>query len=522
MSRGQVFTDLPQTRVGSNMFDLSHSVKQSFKMGTLTPHLALEVVPGDKIRIKPETLIRFSPLLAPSMVDVKVTQHYFFVPYRLIWENFTEWITGNVEAEAPYLQSIESQPVTEGSILDYLGVPPGLGYGAYDNSKLSALPYYAYYFIWYNYYRDQNLQDTYTWSPAVDGPNYVSLNAEPYPRAWNHDYFTSCLPWPQKGDSVQIPLFDDGRLDVQYDNTNHATIINRTTGNPLTGSANPLYSNASGLFVTQSATPIGFDPSGSLYVAPADEASTINSLRRAIKLQEWLELNARGGTRYIENIMAHFGVASSDKRLQRPEYIGGAKSQMVISEVLSTAETTNDSLLTPVGKMAGHGINATSGNSMDFFVEEHGIIMGIINVQPSSGYFQGIERMWKRETPLDYYWPSFANIGEQAVLNQEIYFKGIPGTNEGEDYATFGYIPRYSEYKYKNNRIAGEMRSSLLYWHLDREFETAPALNEEFIQCRPSKRIFAVEDENVDEIYAHIYHDIKAIRKMPKYGIPTI
>jgi hypothetical protein len=236
------------------------------------------------------------------------------------------------------------------------------------------------------------------------------------------------------------------------------------------------------------------------------EAATINTLRRAFALQRWLELNARSGTRYIESILANFGVQSSDGRLNRPEYIGGSKQKMTISEVLSTAQTidqaSND---VPIGQMAGHGISVGGGNTFNYTAEEHGWIIGIINVQPKTAYSQGLPKKFSRVLDrLDYYWPSFANIGEQAILNQEVYCDNGETIQDLE--STFGYIPRYAEYKYENNRVSGEMRDTLNYWHMGREFVSAPVLNDSFIWCDPTTRIFA--DESGAQIFAHIFNNI--------------
>lgn len=261
---------------------------------------------------------------------------------------------------------------------------------------------------------------------------------------------------------------------------------------------------------TSAQTAVSIDNSSSL--VGSVESQDINSLRRAFKLQEWLERNARGGTRYIENILTHFGVKSSDARLQRPEYLGGSRGNMVISEVLSTADTENS----PVGQMAGHGISMTAGNEFSYYCEEHGWIIGIINVQPVTAYQQGLHKSLNRNDRLEYYWPSFANIGEQEVKRSELY------VSDQDNDVTFGYIPRYAEYKYMNSRVAGEMRGNLSFWHLGRIFDQPPVLNQEFIESNPSTRIFAVEDQNVDHIYAHIFNNVKAQRKMPVFGTPML
>lgn len=319
-----------------------------------------------------------------------------------------------------------------------------------------------------------------------------------------------------KGDAVQLPLTENLDAPVVLDNSlGQQSFVRTADGAVATGDvAGQAVDGAltTGAFDTLS----NLDPNGSLVVDIQADAVDINTVRRAFRLQEWLEKNARGGTRYVENILAHFGVKSSDARLQRPEYLGGTKHNMVISEVLSTAETE-----VPVGNMAGHGISVGGGNSFKYRCEEHGYIVGVINVQPDTAYLQGLHRKFTRFDRLDYAWPTFANIGEQEVLNKEVYATGPSGHNPNPD-EIFGYIPRYAEYKFENSRVAGEMRDSLSHWHLARIFSTPPALNEEFIQADPSLRIFAVTDPDVDHIYAHIFNRISAVRKLPRYGTPTI
>jgi hypothetical protein len=479
----------------------------------------MDCVPGDKVKISTETMLRFAPLIAPVMHKVNVTTHYFFVPNRILWPNWEQWITGNLDVVAPYSYFYDI-PVK--SLGDYLGLPTeatpnGYVYPDRNAQTFSPLSIAAYNKIWNEYYRDQNLQSELVDS-LTDGENTAfGTSATSYAksgvrqRAWQHDYFTSCLPWAQKGDAVTIPLGEFTDVPLEYI-PGQEQKVNYLDGSPIINAA--LGSNASAVLQDSLSTyRTNLDNSDSLKAKTSEltaEAADINSLRRAFRLQEWLERNARGGTRYIESILAHFGVKSSDARLQRPEYLGGSKGKMVISEVLSTAETT-----APVGQMAGHGISVSGGNEFQYNVEEHGWIIGLISVTPDTAYQQGLHRSLNKFDRLDFYWPTFANIGEQEVKAKEIY-----GSSEFGD-TTFGYVPRYAEYKYLNSRVAGEMKTSLDYWHLGRIFAEEPNLNGDFIACEPSTRIFAVEDPDVDNIYAHIFNNIKAIRKMPKYGTPS-
>jgi hypothetical protein len=373
----------------------------------------------------------------------------------------------------------------------------------------------AYQCIYNEYYRDQNLQTPVDYK-LTDGNNNTDAGDRERlttlrQRAWEHDYFTASLPFAQKGAAVDIPIGTlQGDTRVTFD-ADYAPGFNYATGSGSAGGGQ--FNTYIGSTIPENGTwPAG---TGSSLIAKTSETdvepATINDLRRAFRLQEWLEKNARGGTRYIENILTHFGVRSSDKRLQRPEYITGVKSPVVVSEVLNT--TGQDGGL-PQGNMAGHGISVTSGKSGSYYCEEHGYIIGIMSVMPKTAYQQGIPRTFLKTDSLDYFWPTFANIGEQEVAKQELYAY----TANAND--TFGYVPRYAEYKYMPSRVAGEFRTSLNYWHLGRIFATEPSLNSDFIECDPTKRIFAVEDPETDVLYCHVLNKIKAVRPMPKYGTP--
>lgn len=504
-----VFNTVQYPKVPSNTFDMSHDVKMSFKMGKLYPTLVMDCIPGDRVRLNSETMLRFAPLISPVMHRVNVTTHYFFVPNRLVWPNWEKWITGELEVVPPYIQTDDTfSTYFEGSLADYMGIPTGTDF--MQEHKLNALPFAAYWLIYNEYYRDQNLIAEKQTLPLSNGPNSTTLGRdEPANRAWMHDYFTASLPFAQKGDSVMLPLGNFEDVAVKFKGGFQP--IMRSPFPPLAELSGTIAASATGKINTGGNASL-IDPNGSLIAdtsALEAQASDINTLRRAFRLQEWLERNARGGTRYIENIMAHFGVRSSDARLNRPEFLGGAYQKMVISEVLSTAETE-----VPVGQMAGHGISVGSGKQFTYSCEEHGFIIGIINVQPVTAYQQGINKMFSRPDRLDYYWPSFANIGEQEVKVKELYVKG------SDPEATFGYVPRYAEYRYMSSRVAGEMRSSLNHWHLGRIFTSEPALNATFVEANPSTRIFAVQTD-VDHIYGHIFNNLRALRKIPKFGTPS-
>jgi hypothetical protein len=498
-----LFNSIKLQRPKKNVFDLTHDVKLSADMGNLTPILTLECVPGDKFELGCESLIRFAPMIAPVMHRMDVTMHYFFVPNRIVWSNWEKFITdANSGLVMPYMMSnhfearYTSAIPTGRKTLDYLGVAPPPD--ASVATPINALPFAAYQSIYNEYYRDQNLIAPVNYK-LTDGDNSTTVDrinelSSLRKRAWEHDYFTASLPFAQKGQAVDIPL---GEVNIPYqkiEGTGGFDVLHVDGTYPVDPAPTPL-------------TPGLYAPDTTATVEP----TTINDLRRAFRLQEWLEKNARGGTRYIENILTHFGVKSSDKRLQRPEYITGVKSPVVISEIVNTTGQT-DGL--PQGNMAGHGMSVSSGRSGSYYCEEHGYIIGIMSVMPKTAYQQGIPKTFLKNDTLDYFWPSFAHIGEQAVENQEIYAYTSSKTD------TFGYVPRYAEYKFMPSRVAGDFRTTLDYWHLGRKFSEQPSLSGQFVNCEPTKRIFAVEDPEGDSLYCHVLNKIKAVRPMPKFGTP--
>lgn len=521
---GNIFNTVAMRKRPSNIFDLSHDVKLSFKMGQLIPTCVVDVLPGDKFKIGVENMYRFAPLVSPVMHKVYATTHFFYVPNRILWPEWQDWIVGETDVAPPTISTPEA--AIEGSLADYLGYPQGMIGGATTADEFSALPVAAYAKIWDEYYRDQNLQNE-IFSTLLTGDNVANygsiLYANPQRKAWMHDYFTSCLPFAQKGDAVELPLLQNDTAPVQYITglgLASTQKVRRASDDVLRPSVPALGSDAaSDLNEGGVGLDLKLDITDTHEVNVSGEAATINTLRRAFRLQEWLEKNARGGTRYIENILAHWDVKSSDKRLQRPEYIGGAKQNMVISEVLSTAQTEPMSGEVPIGQMAGHGISVGGNGPFEYRAEEHGWIIGITAVCPRTAYQQGVPRMFSRKDKLDYAWPTFAHIGEQEVLNKELYVGALTADQLN---GVFGYIPRYSEYRYMNSRVAGKMKSELSFWHLGRIFNSLPSLNGDFVECDPSNRIFAVTDEGDDEIFAHVFNNIKAIRKLPKFGVPTI
>lgn len=516
-----IFTQVKNKKVGSNTFDLSHDKKMSLKMGELVPIHVQEIIPGDSISMSTSQMLRMAPMITPVMHKINVYTHFFFVPNRILWPNWEKFITGGENGldttVFPYFDIEVGAPEELGSVMDYMGIPCGpLSEGA--GMRLSALPFLAYAKIYNEYYRDQNLIAPLN-DQAIDGEqvdeDFIDLLGPPLKRAWQHDYFTSALPWTQKGPEATIPLGDTAPLLYTPDPLKGTLIKDRLTDANISLANHPFKTNIAGSPTNNAVTDdYNFDISGVHSVDLSEAtAATINDLRRAFKLQEWLEKNARGGSRYTESILSHFGVRSSDARLQRPEFLGGGTSPMVISEVLQTS--SNESEPTPQGNMAGHGISVGASNSFRYTAEEHGYIIGIMSIMPKAAYQQGIPKHFLKFDKFDYYWPSFAHLGEQPIQNQELYV-----ADDGQNEETFGYTPRYAEYKFINSSVHGEFRSSLDFWHMGRIFENRPALNADFISCDPTTRIFAVEQG--EQIYAHIHHRIKARRKMPYFGTPTL
>lgn len=478
-------------------------------MGDLVPVLVQEVLPGDRFNIQTETLIRFAPLVAPVMHNIRVFTHYFFVPNRIIWPNWEDFISPDLSKETPpawpYIRYSNNITIAVGSLGDYLGLPTGVA----NIGEVSALPFSAYQCIYNEYYRDQNLI-TETSYKLANGNNTSLPIGILRKRAWQHDYFTSALPFAQKGPAVNIPMETTGVAPV-YSNFNDSRTqsrwaLNEPASNAFTGN-------------TYVGDPL---PSTNFYAdlgsGSAVTSGTINDLRVAMRLQEWFEKAARGGSRYVEQLMVHWSVKSSDARLNRPEFLGGTRNPVIISEVLQTSETAE----TPQASMAGHGISAGSGKRIRYTAEEHGYIIGIQSIMPSTAYQQGIPRHFSRQSWEDYAWPTFAHLGEQPILNKELYV--VPDVSEqqkAQNRGTFGYIPRYSEYRYSASRVSGDFRTSLAFWHLGRIFGSPPNLNKDFIEATPRQDIFAVQDSS-QKLWCHSYHKLKVNRKLPKYGTPTL
>lgn len=533
-----MFTENHNLAIPSNSFNLDHDSKHTINMGDLVPVLCTEMVPGDKFTYRNNILTRLMPMVSPAMSKIDLTTFVAFVPDRLIWDNAPKFFTNPVpDATTPVRPFFQNIQVNIGDLLDHLGVPT-ITYMKSDGTigqQYEQLPYVsamqaaAYQKFYNDWVRDENLvnngQETFT--ILADGVQDHSAGNEltkMRKRAWRHDYFTSCLPFAQKGEAVEIPI--GSFADVPVENGNSGFLVNRINGTASTGSnirLGELGAPNQYNVVASSAMPEGsaLSVDTSNWVAKTSElgtasAVTINTLRWAEALQKFLEANARGGTRYIEMIRQHFGVRSSDARLQRAEFLGFSVNPITISEVLQTSPSSEDT--TPLGEMAGHGVAFSNTKSVHYTAEEHGYFLVMVSMRPKTSYMQGLHRQFTRKSPLDFLWPLFARLGEQEVKNQEIF-----ATGDGiQDELTFGYMMRYGEYRYLGDRSAGQMRTSYVHWHMDRIFESLPVLNQEFIEANPTKRIFAVNIPGEDTVLINVSHKLNARRPLPKFVIPSL
>lgn len=584
-----IFTKVPRPRVPRSRFNLSHEVKLTCKMGKIVPILCEPVVPGDRWRVVTQVLCRLAPMLAPIMHNINLYVHYFYVPNRLVWSNWEKFLTQSGDSDdlpvVPYIDNAsygdadDYSSLLPGGLLDYLGYPV-------DNSlteiplsvRISSLPLRAYQLIYNEFYRDENLSDEVE-IDSGDGEERFAETADTIVvlrnRSWRKDYFTSALPWPQRGKDVMLPVGDSapivtsdskGGIYVSLDRTsdNNQKLVNNADpkgentrdgylvvynnkGNQNDYDANdiglatqPLPTNSASDIqdaTTNTLHSVNIDPNRTLYISPTElkkvsadlsqaTGITINDFRRLVRVQYWLENSARGGARYTEYLQSHFGVRNPDSRVQRPEFLGGGRIPVMISEVLQTSQGSESS---PQGNMSGHGVGA-SANTLKFkrFFPEHGYVFALLSILPVPSYQQGLRRDWFKFDPLDYYFPEFAHLGEQPIYNKELYLDFYNDDSNGE---VFGYTPRYAEYKFIPNSVHGEFRNSMNYWHMGRIFKNRPNLNSEFITCDENadglSRVFAAEkDPESNKVYDHcwlqVYHDIIASRPMPKFGVPKL
>ena len=523
------FSQVPNVTIGRSKFNRSHVLKTTFDEGKLIPIFVDEVLPGDSFKLKVTTFTRMATPIFPVMDNLYLDTFFFFVPMRLIWDNFQKFMGeqenpgDSTDFLIPTYQANNTTAVAVGTLGDYFGLP------TVANVPFNILPFRAYWLIWNEWFRDENLQDSAPVSKADSGEAWSEsgqVNSfnwyECAPRGKRYDFFTSCLPWPQKGPGVEIPIgstaavvgsgplnFDLGSLTT---NVTKGTLYSEGTGT-ITNYTSVGLNNTS---TTSKVYPLTYKSGLSVDLSSAT-AATINSLRQAFQLQRYYEKDARGGTRYIEKIKSHFGVTSPDARLQRPEYLGGHTDRININPVVQTSSTDSTS---PQGNLSAFGVSGARYHGFNKSFVEHGYIIGLANVRADLTYQQGINKMWSRKTVLDFYWPSFAHLGEQAVLNKEIYAQGT-----AQDDEVFGYQERYGEYRYKPSMITGKFRStyaqSLDAWHFSQKFENLPTLSNQFIQDHPPiSRCLAVPSE--PHFLMDAAFNLQCVRPMPLFGTPGL
>lgn len=548
------FSLIPHVDISRSRFDRSSSLKTSFNAGDIVPFFLEEVLPGDTFSVDTSKVVRMQTLLTPMMDNVYLDTYYFFVPNRLVWNHWKEFCGENTESawipETEYAMPQITAPAdtgwTVGTIADYFGVPTGV-----PNLSISALPFRAYALIINEWFRDQNLQDPLV--VPLDDSTVVGVNTgtfvtdvakggKPFVAAKYHDYFTSALPAPQKGPDVLIPSNTSGTYPVEtradiipgFDPVNsyalfgsagswNGSVTVRASGTlgATSGTSSPNSFSDGNNPVLGSSNVNAFVP-GNLWVETSGGiGATINQLRLAFQIQKYYEKLARGGSRYTEVIRSFFGVTSPDARLQRPEYLGGNRVPINVNQVIQQSATQSGS--TPQGTVVGMSQTTDSHSDFTKSFTEHGFVIGLMCARYDHTYQQGLARLWSRKDKFDFYWPVFANIGEQAIKNKEIYAQGTSKDDE-----VFGYQEAWAEYRYKPNQVTGEMRSqyaqSLDVWHLADDYDTLPSLSASWIQEDKANidRVLAVNSSVSNQFFADIYIKNYVTRPMPMYSVPGL
>lgn len=570
------FSQIPNSPIQRSVFDRSHDYKTTLDAGYLIPFFVDEVLPGDTFKLRVNAFVRMNTLIAPFMDNVFMDTFFFFVPTRLVWDNWQKFCGekknpgDSTDFLIPSLSGTNT--FANGSIFDYMGLPTGVSLDP-ANTPINALPFRAYNLIYNEWFRDENLIDSVA-VPTGDGPDATD-NYNLLKRAKRHDYFTSALPWPQKGPSVDVgltgnaPVLGNGSMNV--DNINY-NFLNTPDGgismgiepfssgvpsascngdlslfdksryprqprfNPNQGSnlVGVVYyddsSAETGNLTKYAAYPTSFSMTGEgqlkvslnsnngLYADLSGvSAISINDLRQAFQIQKFYEKWARGGSRYTETLRVMFNVISPDARLQRPEYLGGTHSRV---NVVPTAQTSSTDSVSPQSNLSAFGVLGDSAHGFNKSFVEHGYVIGLCCLRADITYQQGLNRMWSRRQLFDFYWPTLAHLGEQVIYNREIYTQGT-----SDDNGVFGYQERYAEYRYKPSMITGKLRStdpqSLDVWHLAQKFDSLPKLNRDFIEENPPiRRVIAVQNE--PQFFADFWFDLKTSRPMPVYSVPGL
>lgn len=545
-----IFNRTPRRKLKQSYFNLSHDHKLSFNMGKLIPVNTIEVLPGDMIRQNSDVMIKFSPLISPVMHDVNVKLYSFFIPYRILWDNWETFIAGSKSGAdtglltpAFYKEGNASSGRTNiannslvagdlgiGSLLDFMGIPPYAGketniWNINGDFRINALPFRAYSRVVNEYFINESVQPEIT---QYTNDDVAPIESQQLLRLaninWEKDYFTAALPWPQRGPTVQIPGTLANAAPVVRDSTKSGpTFATRASGNQnaqfVGGQIGAQYlSDTSG-------APVNWNDPALVVGASGLTDGTMDNLRTAMKVKLWLETAARSGARYTEHLLGHWGTHNRDSRLQRPEFLAGSQTPVIFSDVMQTSSTDS---VSPQGNYSGHGMTVSLNHKFSRRFTEDGCILTLMAVVPKTAYCDGIPRMYLRNDRFDYPFPEFAHLSEQPIQNQEIYAPWLPGGGTGTARNTFGYIPRYAEMRYIPSRISGDFRSTLNHWHLGRQFVdyttwtgNPPGLNNAFVTSNPSTRIFAVEQDQSSSLYCQVRNNIMARRSLPKFAIPT-
>lgn len=549
MSNFAGFNSVQLTKPQRSQFDLSHFKRTSTRMGRLTPVFISECVPSDTFHGSSEILLRLAPLLSPIYDNIQLYVHFYFIPNRLLWEEWETFITGGrlgvgvdplVEPIPPFVNLgpiLENDPeyFQKSSLADYLGVPvfedlPGFVAADYtaEGVTLQMLPFLAYQRCWYDYYRDRNfVADEIMEFPVPSGvmadyDEFLSVRT----RCYEHDYFTSALPFTQRGVEVLMPLA--GTATPNYFEI--SKMVEFDSGDPSATGSGVNFSGVSTIDPPWAGTGMRDPANIPVRIENIEDVTidgsnvSINDFRSAYALQVWFERNAVAGSRYTESTQAHFGVRPQDSRLQRAEYIGGGRIAVKISEIVSTAYSDDGTGTVPLANLAGHGITYGNTNQFNYFCAEHGFIIGIASIMNPPSYHQGLPRMFKRTSFLDYPWPTFAKLGEQEVKTYELYASAANLSQNYDDgeYPTFGYQSRYADWKFLPNTNHGEFHDTLLFWTLTRQFADSPVLGYDFTQFNgdDQSRIFAVNGSG-DNFWMYVHNNVRVRRPLPYFGQPN-